>query len=297
MLYCQLSEAGGIYETLKNIMGVVILKPYLLWPFQDLVRVAKTPPRTIGPNANATFRDLAVTAKLIGMSRLSSLLERVFRDDIRNGISHADYVLWKDGLRLRNRNGGFAKKLSFNDVSTAVTQGIGFFQILREYNAASMRSFNPPREIVGRLSANFPMSWMVSCDPEKGTFGLSSTSPGLVTNAAYERQTNINGHLGGKVLATYSAKMSDIGQQTDAYIERQGFEPNSVLMESDRLVALVNDVDELGLWDERPSSKGAEKVLLASPWGFRWLDDPSEFDFVLEKPLLEFEVGHVRRPP
>ena len=30
MLYCQLAEAGGIYETLKNMMGDVTLKPYLL---------------------------------------------------------------------------------------------------------------------------------------------------------------------------------------------------------------------------------------------------------------------------
>jgi hypothetical protein len=38
MLYCQLAEAGGCYETLKNLMGVVTLKPYLLWPFKDLVK-------------------------------------------------------------------------------------------------------------------------------------------------------------------------------------------------------------------------------------------------------------------
>jgi hypothetical protein len=106
MLYCQLAEAGGVYETLKNIMGVVTLKPYLLWPFQDLVRVKKESRRVIGPNANATFRDLAMTSKELGLSRLSLLLEQTFRDDIRNGIYHADYVIWDDGLRLRNRNGG-----------------------------------------------------------------------------------------------------------------------------------------------------------------------------------------------
>ncbi len=102
MLYCQLAEAGGIYESLKNMMGVVTLKPYLLWPFKDLVRVRQAPKRVIGPNANATFRDLAVTAKDMGLVRLSSLLELAFRDDIRNGISHADYVIWNDGLRLHN---------------------------------------------------------------------------------------------------------------------------------------------------------------------------------------------------
>jgi len=36
MLYCQLAEAGGIYESVKNVLGVITLKPYLLWPFKDL---------------------------------------------------------------------------------------------------------------------------------------------------------------------------------------------------------------------------------------------------------------------
>ncbi len=288
MLYCQLSEAGGVYETLKNIMGVVILKPYLLWPFKDLVRVAKTPPRTIGPNANATFRDLATTAKMIGMSRLSSLLEDVFRDDIRNGISHADYILWNDGLRLRNRNGGFANRLSFEEVNAALTRGMGFFQILREYNIASIKSFNPPREIVGRLSVNFPMSWTVSCDVEKGTFGFSSSSPGPVTSEAYKRQAEINSRLGGKVLATFSTEISNVGRQIGDFIEQEGFEPNSALLSSNQLATLVDEIEKLDLWDGRCPLKRSGQVLLASPWGFRWLNEPSEFNDVLEKALLEF---------
>ena len=123
MLYCQLAEAGGAYEALKNIMGVFALKPYLLWPFKDLVRVKKSPDRVIGPNANATFRDLANTAREIGFVRLSELLELAFRDDVRNGVSHADYVIWNDGLRLPMRNGGYGARLSFRELDEAITNG------------------------------------------------------------------------------------------------------------------------------------------------------------------------------
>ena len=42
---------------------------------------------------------------------LNDLLGRVLRDDVRNGICHADYILWGDGLRLRRRNGGFATRI------------------------------------------------------------------------------------------------------------------------------------------------------------------------------------------
>ena len=110
LLYCQLAEAGGIYESLKNVLGVITLKPYLLWPFKDLVRVKQMPNRVIGPNANATFRNLAMTAKAVGLSKLSELLEVAFVDDLRNGISHADYVIWDDGVRLPGRNGGYSPK-------------------------------------------------------------------------------------------------------------------------------------------------------------------------------------------
>ena len=290
MLYCQLSEAGGVYEGLKNIMGVVTLKPYVLWPFKDLVRVKKAPARVIGPNANATFGDLAKSAKSIGLSRLSSLLESAFRDDIRNGISHADYVLWDDGLRLRKRNGGHSDRLPFDEINAALIRGMGFFQILREYNAASMRSFNPAKEIVGRLSENFPMPHTVFCNPETGALQITCSSPGPVRTPAYERQVNINGRLGGKVLATYSTGSSNAAGEIEDQIGREGFEPNTVVMDAHQLAALVNDVEKLGLWDDRRPGAREGHVLLASPWGFRWLGAPSEFNDLLEKPLLDFDL-------
>ncbi|MFZ5738633.1 MAG: hypothetical protein ACOY6K_17360 [Pseudomonadota bacterium] len=292
MLYCQLAEAGGVYETIKNIMGVVSLKPYLLWPFKDLVRVKKEPRRVIGPNANATFRDLATTAKAIGLSRLSLLLEEVFRDDIRNSIYHADYVIWNDGLRLRNRNGGYASKLSFEEVSDAITRSIGFFQVMNWLTDASIKSFNPAKEIVGRFSENFPMPWTVAFDPEIGTFGISGSSPGPATTPEYERQIEINGRLGGKVLATFSAMHSSPSYECICeHIQKAGFEPNNVVMAHSELDSLVRDIDRLNLWDRRkPHSVGAD-VLLASPWGFRWLRSSTDFDLVLGKPIVEFDFG------
>jgi hypothetical protein len=119
-LYAQLAEAGGVYEGLKNVIGVIELKPYSMWPFQPLVRVRQAPKRIIGPNANAMFRDLATSARNIGMNRLSELLELAFRDDIRNGIAHADYILWEDGIRLPRRNGGHADVVPYSEATDAI---------------------------------------------------------------------------------------------------------------------------------------------------------------------------------
>lgn len=288
MLYCQLAEAGGVYEALKNIMRVVTQKPYLLWPFKDLVRVKKSPQRVIGPNANATFRDLATTAEMIGLSRLSALLETAFRDDIRNGISHADYVIWEDGLRLRKRNGGYAVALPFEEVNDALSRAVGFFQLLREHNVISAQAFNPAKEIVGRLSANFPMPWTVFYDPDGGTFQISGSSPGPVITPKYQRQADINARLGGRVLAAYMTEPTHIVREICDHIGAAGFEPNSVVMDEHLVGGLVEDIEKLGLWDERRPKSGHGAVLLASPWGFRWLQSPSDFDDTLEKPLVDF---------
>ena len=61
-------------------------------------------------------------------------------------------------------------------------------------------------------------------------------------------------------------------------------------MDAHQLVALVNDVEKLGLWDDRRPGAREGHVLLASPWGFRWLGAPSEFNDLLEKPLLDFDL-------
>jgi hypothetical protein len=119
-LYAQLAEAGGVYEGLLNTMQVAQLKAYNLWPFQDLVRVRQAPRAVIGPNANTMFRRLAEVATAIGMTDLARLLEIAFRDDIRNAMAHADYILVPDGLRLRRRNGGRPMLVSNAEVVAAL---------------------------------------------------------------------------------------------------------------------------------------------------------------------------------
>jgi hypothetical protein len=290
MLYCQLAEAGGVYESLKNVMGVVALNPYLLWPFKDLVQVRGSTKRVIGPNANATFRDLAANAKEIGLTGLSSLLGLAFREDLRNGISHADYVIWDDGVRLRNRNDGHAKKLSCEEINVALTCGINFFQILTQTNAEVIKSYNPPKTIVGRFSANPPMPWTVSYDPSVGSFGISGSSPGSITTPEYLRQIAINGFLGGKVLALFAVKQFGEGE-IETFISDAGFEPHCVLMTDDAMNSFLDDISQKELWDQRCSKNPKSELLLLSPWGFRWLLTTADFKSILDDPILEFDFA------
>ncbi len=189
-LYAQLAEASGVYESLLNTMQVAQLKAYNLWPFQDLVRVRQQPRAVIGPNANAMFRRLAEVAAAIGMTELSRLLEITFRDDIRNAMAHADYILGPFGLRLRRRNGGNPLVVSHEQMQDALQIALFFFELQQDFRNRVAESFRPARTIVGRFSDNYPMPWTIELSDD-GSFSISGSSPGPQVDADYERQQRI----------------------------------------------------------------------------------------------------------
>jgi len=280
-LYMQMSEAGGVYEGLRSMMTIAKLKPYSMWPFHDLVQRRGNPRRVIGPNANAMFKALATEARDIGMNRLSTLLELAFRDDIRNAIAHADYILWDDGLRLPQRNGGFGNVISHEQMVEAVRIGLLFFELLHMAKAEIATSFRPAREIYGRFSSNPPMAWRCEL-AEDGTYSISSDTavPTAEAIAAYEWQARINDRLGGKFFAMYVTQLDAPATALVDHMATQGFEPAIVVLPQDQMTALETEVQDNGLWDAR-AEVAQQGVLLASPFGFRRITEPNEFASVL----------------
>lgn len=288
-LYAQLSEAGGVYESLLNTMQVVQLKAYNLWPFQDLVRVRGQPPAVIGPNANAVFRRLAEVAAAIGMTGLSRLLEITFRDDIRNGIFHADYILGPFGLRLPRRNGGNVVVLSPQQLEQALQIALFFFQLQKQFRDQVAESFRPGRTIIGRFSANYPMPWTIELT-EDSRFSISGKAAGPQVDAGYERQERINNRLGGRVIAAYLAPGADLPAELTAAIAAAGLDPLVVAMDiADAYDALLAEVEAQGLWDPAPRPKGAP-ILMAMPFGFRWIATGADFESWLPD-VEEIEVA------
>jgi hypothetical protein len=277
-LYAQLAEAGGVYEGLLNIMRVAQLKVYSLWPFQDLVRVRQAPRAVIGPNANAMFRHLAEVATAIGMTGLARLLEITFRDDIRNAVAHADYILVPDGLRLRRRNGGQPMLVSNAEVVAALQTALFFFELLQAFQQAMAESFRPARTVVGRFSANPPMPWTIELTDDGG-FSISSDAPGPQVDAAYKRQKRINDRLGGRMVTAYVGPREDASRELLTEISAVGFEVLIVGLESvEQLAALVAEVEEYRLWDPTPNAENVENaVLMATPLGFRRISTGAAF--------------------
>ncbi|EIK54697.1 hypothetical protein YO5_18067 [Stutzerimonas stutzeri TS44] len=277
-LYAHLAEAGGVYEGLLNTLQVPQLKAYNLWPFQDLVRVRKAPRAVIGPNANAVFRRLTEVATSIGMASLAGLLEVTFRDDIRNAIAHADYILAPDGLRLRKRNGGHPILVSNVELVSAIQIALFFFELLQAFQQSTAQSFRPARTVVGRFSENPPMPWRIELTDD-GRFSISSNAVGLQVDATYERQKRINDRLGGRVVTAYVCPGMDVPPELLTEISETGFEVLVVGFESaEQFAALVAEVEEHGLWDPTPNSEDADNALLiATPLGFRRISTGADF--------------------
>jgi hypothetical protein len=275
-LYAQLAEAGGVYEGLLNTLQVAQLKAYNLWPFQDLVRVRQEPRAVIGPNANAMFRRLAEIAASIGMTGFAHLLETAFRDDIRNAMAHADYILVPDGLRLRRRNGGQPALLTHAEVIAALQVAVSFFELLQATQRATAESFRPARTVVGRFSANPPMPWKIELT-DKGSFSISSDAAGPQVDAAYARQQRINDRLGGRMVTAYVGPGMNVPPVLTTEIAATGFEVLIVGFEdAEQFTALVAEVDEHGLWDPKPNSEDGA-LLMATPFGFRRISSGAEF--------------------
>ncbi|MEW6019662.1 MAG: hypothetical protein AB1760_16500, partial [Pseudomonadota bacterium] len=276
--YAQLAEAGGVYEGLLNTMLVAQLKPWNIWPFQDLVRVRQVPRAVIGPNANIMFRRLAETATAIGMPGLARVLELAFRDDIRNGIAHADYIIAPDGLRLRRRNGGQPVVLSLDQVTAALQIALWFFELLQEFQHRVRLAYRPARRVIGRFSANPPMPWTIEL-AEDGVFSISTNAPASQVDAAYERQAMINDRLGGRMMAVYLRPMAEIPPELQAAIADAGFEPLVIAFPGgDQFEALVAQVESNALWDPMPVPEAAEQeTLMVTPFGFRRISTAEAF--------------------
>lgn len=171
--YCHLSEASGFYEIPKNMLRVAEGEKYNLWPFQQLVERHKISGAIIAPNANKVLRDLAGHSKNLGLNSLAEVFRDAFDSEIRNGYAHADYIVWDDGIRLRKRNGGYPKLVSWSEFNAHFHRGINFFNLLGQIVQEYMHSYHPAKQVRGQLSDEPEGTWTIHSDPERKSFSIS----------------------------------------------------------------------------------------------------------------------------
>nr|VFK44633.1 MAG: hypothetical protein BECKTC1821E_GA0114239_10383 [Candidatus Kentron sp. TC] len=172
--YSHLSEAAGFYEIPKNMLRVAGGERFNMWPFLNLVETHKQTGIRIAPNANKILRDLAGHAQTIGLGGLAGCIRDAFDPDLRNGYAHADYVIWSDGIRLRKRNGGNPRLVTWSEFNARFERGINFFHIIRELVVEYMDSYSEPKIIKAAMNPGEPkFDWTIHLDKEKHSFSIS----------------------------------------------------------------------------------------------------------------------------
>ena len=172
--YAHLSEAAGFYEIPKNMLRVAGGEQYSMWPFLNLVETHKKTGVRIAPNANKIIRDLVGHAETIGFSELAGCIRDAFDPDLRNGYAHADYVIWSDGIRLRKRNGGQPRLVSWEEFNVRFERGIIFFKMIRDLVAENMDSYFTPKIVKAAMDPGEPKcDWTIHADKEKHIFSIS----------------------------------------------------------------------------------------------------------------------------
>ena len=172
--YCHLAEASGLYEVPKNMLRVTNGERYSVWPFQKLVEKHKLTGALIAPNANKILRDLAGHAKTLELTNLAEVFRDAFDGDLRNGFAHADYVVWKDGIRLPKRNGGQPRKISWPEFNGFLERGVNFFNSLAETISDYKTSYNPAKQVKSQLLNEPEGIWTIQADPVRKSFSISS---------------------------------------------------------------------------------------------------------------------------
>jgi hypothetical protein len=80
-------------------------------------------PVELSTPTNAIMENMMGHAYDIELFDLSDVFEDAFDPDLRNAIAHADYILAADGVRIRKRNGGQPRVISWDQFDAHFLQG------------------------------------------------------------------------------------------------------------------------------------------------------------------------------
>jgi hypothetical protein len=114
------------HELLSNLLRCIGNKDYVIKPFGHLTRVNKKKLFSwIPPSTKMKFRELKKQANEVKEEQLSNYIDEFFNDDIRNAISHSDYIITPDSFRFTES--GLAKQISNEKLSEFINNGFAFY--------------------------------------------------------------------------------------------------------------------------------------------------------------------------
>lgn len=128
----------------------------------------------IAPNTNKVLRSIVGFANELSYQALAEVFRDAFNSDIRNGFAHADYVLFNEGIALKNRYGK-EQIISWKELNLLLNKGICFYGCLRDIVRDYIKSYSSPKIVEGRLHKEPISKWTIYYNSGNGSFTISTS--------------------------------------------------------------------------------------------------------------------------
>lgn len=174
MLYCQITEASYPYHVIYNMMLAIELEsPPKVFNFLDLHRNGNP------PSVKSKVKRISDKAKELGHPSIRKIIKNIFNNEIRNAISHADYILHEDSLRLNHKMISSQPVIKIDDLFFIINRSIVFFESLFQIIDKHKRQYPDGYVISNRKSKDGRNlgSITISSDEKYGITGFSQSDP------------------------------------------------------------------------------------------------------------------------
>lgn len=126
LFYNHIVEMDAPYEVLTNLLRFKLARGYSPNPFYDFLDEKQ---KKRFKRSGLFPRQKIDIIKKLGAeagSTIGDVIEEFYRGDLRNAISHSDFILTEDGFRCRNGNATGAFKILYQELDDLITKAKAF---------------------------------------------------------------------------------------------------------------------------------------------------------------------------
>jgi hypothetical protein len=150
-LYSHISESSALWEIPMNMMNILNGDRYSVIPFSERVKNLGDKENSIAPNANQIMRYLIKCAQKTGIEQLALAFKNAFDPDLRNGFSHADYVIMADGICVGPRYKR-ERIITWDEFLGLLNRAINFRVTLEQVHKEYLESYSTLKTLTGRIN-------------------------------------------------------------------------------------------------------------------------------------------------
>lgn len=173
LCYTQITEANYLYHVIYNMLASIEnTEPPKLFNFLSLYK------HGIPPSVRSKVEIICEKSEELGQQKIKILLEGIFNYSIRNAVSHADYILYDNELRLKHK-GSEIQKINLEDVFNLVQRTLIFFQTFFDVSDTHLKSYTDGYVISNRKNNKGQnlARIILKVDPIRGLIGFQQTDP------------------------------------------------------------------------------------------------------------------------